>query len=96
MTEPTRDNIERLDECLLNVNVKFSFWFDSSSFETNEEIENILHYCESGELEDLSDSYLDEFISMIHQEFFDPPHGSPLGMIDQPQGIQMDTEVRYD
>jgi|TARA_B110001454_G_C12442180_1_gene318333 hypothetical protein len=96
MSEISQHNLERLDDCLSAINLKLSFWFDQDHFETDDEIEEIIHYVESGELGEYTDACIDEFLTMMHEHFSNPPHGSPLGSLEQPMGIVLDTNVTYD
>jgi len=96
MTSPSAANIERLAECLTAINLKLSFWFDQDHFETDEEVEEVIHYCESGEMDEFTDTCVDEFLSMIHEHFFDPPYQSPLGHVDRPMGVTLDSNITYD
>ena len=96
MTSPSASSVERLSECMTAISLKLSFWFDQDYFETDEEIEEVIHYCESGEMDEFTDACIDEFLSMIHEHFFDPPFQSPLGNIDRPMGIILDSHITYD
>ena len=89
-------NLERLIDCTTSINIKITFSFDQDYFEDNEEILEIIEYCESGDMGEFTDACLDEFLATIHQEFNDPPSGHSLGSINRPLGITLDTNITYD
>jgi|TARA_R110000824_G_scaffold205924_1_gene390865 hypothetical protein len=96
MTSITRETLDRLEECAAAINLHLTFWFDTECFHTEEEALEILQYCEAGEFADFTDTCVDELIGLIHTEFFDPPHQSPLATIDKPVGINLDTGISYE
>jgi hypothetical protein len=96
MSEISQHNLERLSDCGMSINLKLSFWFDQDYFETDDEAEETIHYTESGELGEFTDACVDEFLTLIHEHFSNPPYSSPLGSIEQPMGIILDTNVTYD
>ena len=96
MSEISREDFERLSDCSSSINLKLSFWFDDDHFETGEEVQEIVNFCESGEMNEFTAACVDEFLILIHEHFFNPPYQSPLGHIDRPMGITMDSHVTYD
>jgi hypothetical protein len=96
MSDIARENLERLNDCASSISIKLSFWFDDDYFENDEEVQEIVNYCESGEMDEFTDAVVDEFLVLIHQHFFDPPYQSPMGSINRPMGITLDSHISYD
>ncbi len=95
MSQISKESIEKLQDLSTSIDVKLTFWFDDDHFETEEEVLELIHYCETGELDVFTDQCIDEITNMIHTEFFDPPHQSAMGQMDRPMGIVLDTNVTY-
>jgi hypothetical protein len=95
MSQISKENIEKLQDLISRIDVKLTFWFDEDHFETDEEVLEVINYCETGEFDSFTDQCIDELLSMMHTEFFDPPHQSRIGQLDRPMGIVLDTNVTY-
>jgi transcriptional regulator with XRE-family HTH domain len=95
MSQISKESVEKLQDLASSIDVKLTFWFDDDYFETEEEVLELIHYCETGEFDDFTDQCIDELLSMIHTEFFDPPYQSRMGQLDRPMGIVLDTNVTY-
>jgi len=96
MSQISKENMEKLQDLASSINVKLTFWFDDDHFETEEEVLELINYCELGEFDDFTDHCVDEIIETIHTEFFDPPQHSPMGQLNRPLGIMLDTSVTYE
>ncbi len=96
MSDITREGLDRLHDCATSISMKLSFWFDEDHFESDEEIQEIINFCESGEMDEFTDACIDEFLNMMHEHFFDPPYQSPLGSIDRPLGVTLDSHISYE
>ena len=95
MSQISKESMEKLQDLASSINVKLTFWFDDDHFETEEEVLELISYCELGEFDDFTDLCIDEILETVHTEFFDPPHQSAMGQLDRPLGIMLDTSVSY-
>jgi Fe-S-cluster formation regulator IscX/YfhJ len=95
MSQISKESMEKLQDLASSISVKLTFWFDDDHFETEEEVLELISYCELGEFDDFTDCCIDEILDTIHTEFFDPPRQSPMGQLDRPMGIMLDTSVSY-
>jgi hemerythrin len=96
MSQISKESMEKLQDLASSMSIKFTFWFDDDHFETEEEVLELINYCELGEFDDFTDLCIDEMLNTIHTEFFDPPYQSPMGQLDRPMGIMLDTSVSYE
>jgi len=95
MSQISKESMEKLQDLASSISVKLTFWFDEDHFETEEEVLELINYCELGEFDDFTDRCIDEILDTIHTEFFDPPYQSPMGQIERPMGVVLDTSVSY-
>tara|TARA_Y100001949_G_scaffold79326_1_gene67110 strand:+ start:458 stop:748 length:291 start_codon:yes stop_codon:yes gene_type:complete len=95
MSQISKESMEKLQDLASSISVKLTFWFDDDHFETEEEVLELINYCELGEFDDFTDRCIDEILDTIHKEFFDPPYQSLMGQIDRPMGVMLDTSVSY-
>ena len=95
MSHLSKGSMEKLQELSSEITIKFNFKFEDDMFETEEEVEEVIQYCESGEFDDFTDRCIDEILNLVHTEFFDPPWASPMGQIDRPMGVILDTNIFY-
>ena len=96
MSQISKESLDKLQDLASSISIKFTFWFDEDHFETEEEVLELINYCELGEFDDFTDHTVDEILNIIHTEFFDPPYQSPMGQLDRPMGIVLDTNVTYE
>ena len=96
MSQISKESMEKLQDLASSISVKLTFWFDDDHFETEEEVLELISYCELGEFDDFTDLCIDEILDTVHTEFFDPPRQSAMGQLDRPLGIMLDTSVTYE
>tara|TARA_B100000902_G_C27231401_1_gene875008 strand:- start:756 stop:1058 length:303 start_codon:yes stop_codon:yes gene_type:complete len=95
MSDICPESMEKLVFAGESITIKLDFWFDSDHFDDQEEVDEAISFCQTGEFAFWVQEAADALVASAMHEFTSTYSDSPVANLEKPLGITMSADITY-